>query len=106
MLGDANALLCMLIVMLYFSVIMDGFTIFNILVRHSDDAIEYACVGLKWLKIILVFFFGTVMIYYAFTVENTPLVTIGEFVLGLLLIADGVLSTVIKKKYGKKGVKK
>lgn len=106
MLGDANALLCMLIVMLFFSVIMDGFTIFNILVRHSDDAIEYACVGLKLPKIILVYFFGAVMIYYAFTVENTPLVTIAEFVLGLLLLADGVLSTVVKKKYGKKGVKK
>lgn len=106
MLGDINALLGMLIVMLFFSVIMDGFTIFNILVRHSDDAIEYACVGLKWPKIVLVFFFGVVMLYYSFSVKNTPLVTIGEFVLGLLLLADGVLSTVVKKKYGKKGVKK
>ena len=96
MLGDINALLGMLIVMLFFSVIMDGFTIFNILVRHSDDAIEYACVGLKWPKIVLVFFFGVVMLYYSFSVKNTP----------LLLLADGVLSTVVKKKYGKKGAKK
>ncbi len=106
MLGDINALLGMLIVMLYFSVIMDGFTIFNILIRHSEDAIEYACVGLKWFKIILVYFFGAVMLFYSFTVKNTPLVTIAEFLLGLLLLADGVLSTVVKKKYGKKGTKK
>lgn len=106
MLGDVNALMGMLIVMLFFSVIMDAFTIYNILVKHSDDAIEFAHVGLKWLKIIMVYFFGIVMLFYAFTVENTPLVTIAEFVLGLLLLADGVLSTVVKKKYGSKDTQK
>ena len=62
--------------------------------------------GLKWFKIILVYFFGAVMLFYSFTVKNIPLVTIAEFLLGLLLLADGVLSTVVKKKYGKKGTKK
>jgi hypothetical protein len=53
-----------------------------------------------------VYFFGAVMLFYSFTVKNIPLVTIAEFLLGLLLLADGVLSTVVKKKYGKKGTKK
>lgn len=106
MLGDINALFAMVMVMMLFSVVMDSFTLYNILVKHSDDAIEFACVGLKWLKIIMLYFFGAVMILYAFTVRNTPLMTVTEFILGLLLLADGVLSTIVKKKYGTKGTKK
>ncbi|MCM1024367.1 MAG: hypothetical protein NC395_09970 [Prevotella sp.] len=106
MLGDINALLGMILVMMLFTVVMDGFTLYNILVKHSDDAVEFACVGLKWLKIVLLFFFGAVMLFYTFTVSNTPLITITELVLGLLLIADGVLSAVVKRKYGTKGTKK
>lgn len=102
MLGDINSLYAMLMVMLFASVVMDGFTLYNILVRHSDDAIEYACIGLKWVKIVLVYFFGAVMLLYAFTVVNTVFITIAELILGLLLLADGVLSTIVKKKYGGK----
>ncbi len=102
MLGDINSLYAMLMVMLFASVVMDGFTLYNILVRHSDDAIEYACIGLKWFKIVLVYFFGAVMLLYAFTVVNTAFITIAELILGLLLLADGVLSTIVKKKYGGK----
>ncbi len=102
MLGDVNSLFAMLMVMLLFSVIMDGFTFFNILVKKSDAAIEYACIGLKWLKIIMVFIFAAVMIFYSFTVANTAFMTIAEFVLGLLLLADGVLSVIVKRKYGGK----
>lgn len=102
MLGDINALFGMLLVMLYFSVALDGYTIYNIMVKHSDDAIEYAVIGLKWFKIIMTYFFAAVMILYSLTVKNSPFIIIAELVLGLLLLADGILSTYIKKKYGAK----
>ncbi len=102
MLGDINALFGMLMVMLFVSTAIDGYTLYNILARHSDDAIEYVRVGLKWFKIVLILLFSAVMFFYSFTVPNTPFITIAELVLGLLLLADGILSIVVKKKYGGK----
>ncbi len=102
MFGDVNFLFAILIIMLYASTIIDGIALYNIFVKRTDDAVGFACTGLKWFKIILVFLLSAVMLYYSFTVANTPLLTIGEFVLGLLLIADGVLSTIAKIKYGGK----
>ncbi len=102
MFSDVNFLFGILVIMLFASVIIDGIALYNIWIKRTSDAVAFACTGLKWLKIILVYFLGAVMLYYSFTVANAPLMTVGEFVLGLLLIADGVLSTVTKIKYGGK----
>lgn len=100
MFTDPNFLFAILLIMLYVSVIIDSIALYNIFIKRSDEAINYAAAGLKCFKIIFVFFLGAVMLIYSFTVLNAPIVTIAEFVLGLLLIADGILSVIAKKKYG------
>lgn len=100
MFTDPNFLFTILLIMLYVSVIIDSIALYNIFIKQSEDAMNYAAAGLKWFKVIFVFFLGAAMLVYSFTVLNSPLVTIAEFVLGLLLIADGVLSIIAKKKYG------
>lgn len=91
-----------LILMLYLSVFMDAFVIFNIMVRKIASASEYAAAVLKWAKIAILFISAAVMFYFAIFYGFSLKVTIIMVILGVLLAADGVLSTIIKKKYGKK----
>lgn len=91
-----------LILMLYLSVFMDAFVIFNIMVRKIASASEYAAAVLKWAKITILFISAAVMFYLAVSYGFSIKVTIIMVILGILLAADGVISTIIKKKYGKK----
>lgn len=98
-LGTAAALF---ILMLYLSVFMDAFVIFSIMVRKIASANEYAAAVLKWAKIYILYIAAVVMFFFAITGGYSLRVTIIMAILGTLLAADGVLSTIIKKKYGKK----
>ena len=98
-LGTAAGLL---ILMLYLSVFMDAFVIFSIMVRKIASASEYAAAVLKWAKIFILFIAAVIMFFFAITGGYSISVTIIMAVLGILLAADGVLCTIIKKKYGKK----
>lgn len=100
MFEEVGTLFGVLIVMLFCSVLMDAFVIFRIMIKQSADAMEYASYGLKWPKIVIMFLFGLIMLFYAFAADNSTYVMIIELILGLLLIADGVLSAIIKRKFG------
>ena len=89
------------ILMLYLSVFMDAFVIFSIMVRKIASASEYAAAVLKWAKIVILFISAAVMFFFAITGGFSLKVTIIMAILGTLLAADGVISTIIKKKYGK-----
>lgn len=102
MFNDINTLFVIITVMLFVSVAIDGIALYKILAEHSDSAEEYAFNGLKWSKIIMLYLLSALMLGYSFTVANVPILTIAEFILGILLLADGVLSTVVKKKHGTK----
>ena len=91
-----------LIIMLYLAVLMDGFAIFRIMVKQNASAMEYASVGLRWPKIIMVYIFGGVMLFYSIAADNSVYIMVIEMILSLLLFADAILSTIIKRKYGKK----
>lgn len=91
-----------LILMLYLSVFMDAFVIFSIMVRKIASASEYAAAVLKWAKISILFISAALMFFFAISGGYSLKVTIIMALLGILLAADGVLSTIIKKKYGKK----
>lgn len=90
------------ILMLYLSVFMDSFVIFSIMVRKIASANEYAAAVLKWAKITILFIAALVVFYFAFFGGYSLRVVIIMSILGILLAADGVLSTIIKRKYGKK----
>lgn len=91
-----------LILMLYLSVCMDAFVIFNIMVRKIASASEYTAAVLKWAKISILFIAAAVIFFFTIFGGYSLYVTIVMAILGTLLAADGVLSTIIKKKYGKK----
>lgn len=90
------------IIMLYLSVLMDGFVIFNIMVRKIASAKEYAAAVLKWAKITILFIASALMFFFAVSGGYSVRVTVIMAILGVMLAADGVLSVIIKKKYGKK----
>lgn len=90
------------ILMLYLAVLMDAFVIFSIMVRKIASAAEYAAAVLKWAKISILYIAAVIMFFFTITGGYSLRVTIIMAILGTLLVADGVLSTIIKKKYGKK----
>lgn len=98
-LGTAAGLL---ILMLYLSVFIDAFVIFNIMVRKAVSANEYAAAALKPTKIAILLLSAGVMLFFAILYDFSISVKIIMAILGTLLAADGVISIHIKKKYGKK----
>lgn len=102
MFEEIGALAGALIIALYVSVFMDAFVIFSIMIRKVADAHEYAAAVLKWPKIIILYISGAVMLFFALTSGVSFHTAVTELVLCALLTADGAVSTVIKKKYGKK----
>ena len=90
------------IIMLYISVFMDAFVMFSIMIKKVAEAREYAAAVLKWLKIIILFISSAIMLAYAVIGDFSVYTIVVELLLCLLLLADGIISTVIKKKYGKK----
>lgn len=90
------------ILMLYLAVLMDAFVIFSIMVRKIASASEYAAAVLKWAKIAILFIAAVLMFFFAVSGGYSAGTTVIMVILGVLLAADGVLSVIIKKKYGKK----
>ncbi len=98
---EFNYLLILVLIMLFVTVFMDMISFFMIS-KGSVTVEEYATDVLKWPKVILLGIFAIVMLYYAFTTEATALTLVAELAVGVLLIADCVISAIIKKKHGKK----
>lgn len=98
---EFNYLLILVIFMLFVTVFMDLISLFMVK-RGSVTIEEYAGDVLKWAKVVLIGIFGVVMLYYAFTTMASAAVLICEILVGVLLIADCIVSAVLKIKYGKK----
>lgn len=98
-LGTAAGLL---ILMLYLSVFIDAFVIFNIMVKKAVGANEYAAAALKPAKIAILLLSAGVMFFFAILYDFSITVKIIMAILGTLLAADGIISILIKKKYGRK----
>lgn len=90
------------VVMLYIAAAMDGALMFSVAVRKIADIKEYAAAVLKWQKIALLYAAAAVVLWYLIFGGYSPYITVILAVLCVLLLADGVLSTVIKKKFGAK----
>ena len=101
-LEEVGSIAGIFIIFLYIAVLMDGFVMFNIMVRQIAEAKEYADAVLKWFKIVILYAAGVLMIFYVVGGGVSLYITVIEAVLGVLLFADAVLSTVIKSKYGRK----
>ncbi|MCH5193309.1 MAG: hypothetical protein J1F11_05055 [Oscillospiraceae bacterium] len=103
LLNEVGTIAGLVIISLYIAVIMDGFVMFNIMIREVADAKEYAAAVLKWTKIIVLYAAGAFMLLYVIDGQVSFYIKVTEGVLSLLLFADAILSTIIKSKYGKKG---
>lgn len=101
-LDEMGAVAGIFVVMLYIAAAMDGFVMFSVTVRKIADVKEYAAAVLKWHKITLLYAAAAVVLWYAVFGGYSLYITVILAVLCVLLLADGVLSTVIKKKFGAK----
>lgn len=101
-LEEVGAIAGIFIISLYIAVLMDGFVMFNIMVRQIAEAKEYAAAVLKWFKIVILYAAGVLMIFYVINGGVSLYITVIEAILGVLLFADALFSTVIKLKYSKK----
>ena len=102
-LNEVGTIAGLVIISLYIAVVMDGFVMFNIMIREVADAKEYAAAVLKWPKIIILYAAGAFMLLYVIDGKVSFYIKVIEGVLSLLLFSDAVLSTIIKSKHGKKG---
>lgn len=98
---EYNYLLILVLFMLFVTVFMDLVSLLMVK-KGSVDIEDYATAVLKWPKVILLVIFGVVMLYYAFTTTAAPLTLVAELVIGVLVIADGIIGIIIKVKHGKK----
>ena len=103
LLQEVGTIAGLVIISLYIAVVMDGFVMFNIMIREVADAKEYAAAVLKWPKIIVLYAAGAFMLLYVIDGQVSFYIKVTEGILSLLLFADAVLSTIIKTKHGKKG---
>lgn len=102
MLDEVGAVSGIFIIMLYIAAAMDGFVMFSIMVRQIADVKEYAAAVLKRHKIALLYIAAAVVLWYAVFGGYSVRITVILAVLFVLLLADGILSTIIKKKFGAK----
>lgn len=102
MLDEVGTVPGMFIIILYIAAAMDGFVIFSIMVRKIADVNEYTASVLKWNKIAVLYIAAAVILWYAAFGGYSVRVTVIMWVLCVLLLADGILSTIIKKKFGAK----
>lgn len=102
MLDEVGAVAGIFVIMLYIAAAMDGIVIFSIMVRKVADVNEYTSAVLKWKKIVLLYIAAAVVLWYAAFGGYSVRITVIMWVLCVLLLADGILSTIIKKKFGAK----
>ena len=102
LLQEVGTIAGLVIISLYIAVVMDGFVMFNIMIREVADAKEYAAAVLKWPKIIVLYAAGAFMLLYVIDGQVSFYIKVTEGILSLLLFADAILSTIIKTKHGKK----
>lgn len=102
MFKEVGAAAGIFMVMLYISVFMDAFVMFNIMIRKIAEVREYAAAVLKWPKIVILFISSAIMLAYAVIGNFSVYTVVVELLLCVLLLADGIISTIIKKKYGRK----
>jgi hypothetical protein len=76
-------------------------------IRDGKEALaEYAALCVKYLKIVMLLFAGGFFLLVAFTYGYDTATTLIHGVMGVLLIADAVVSLVIKVKYSRRYEKK
>ncbi len=92
----------LLFVMLFLIVVFDSIAMIGVFIRGSAEKSEYATYVLNWIKIVVMFIFAVIMVYFSIIMKVSVYTKIIEFAIGLLLAADSIVSTVIKIKFGRK----
>lgn len=98
---EFDYLLTLVLIMLFATAIMDTASMFMVK-NGSVDIEDYATAVLKWPKVILLGVFGIVLLYYAFTTQATAIKLVAEIVIGILMLVDCTISSIVKVRYGKK----
>ncbi len=92
----------LLFVMLFLIVVFDAIAMIGVFVRKSAEVSEYASYVLNWIKIVVLFIFAIIMVYFSIIMKVSVLTKMIELVIGILLAADSIVSAVIKIRFGRK----
>ena len=79
--------------------VMDGITFAKLKTLEGKELAEYATTFIKFYKIVINIFFAVVFIWIIFNSKMLPVYLIIFGLLAVLLIADSVISLIIKMKY-------
>lgn len=99
---DLGAAYGVFVITLYLASVIDGIVIFGVMKSKSSEVRENAAAVLKWQKIALLYIGAAVIFLYAVSGAYPFYVVVIMRILCVLLLADGIFSTVIKMKYGAK----
>ena len=92
----------LLFISLFLITVFDGIGMIGVFVKNNAEPSEYAGYVLSWIKIVILLIFAVLMIYFSIIMKVSFYTKAIEFVIGLLLAADGTASMIIKIKYGRK----
>lgn len=95
-----------ILAMLFIVAAIDFFGIIKSIKAGGEELAEYAALCVKYLKIAMLLFAGGFFLLVAFTYGYDTATTLIHGFMGFLLIADAVISLVIKLKYTKRYVNK
>ncbi|MCI7767742.1 MAG: hypothetical protein MSJ26_07185 [Oscillospiraceae bacterium] len=95
-----------ILTMLFIVAAIDFFGIIRSIRAGGEELAEYAALCVKYLKIAMLLFAGGFFLLVTFTYGYDTATTVIHGFMGFLLIADAIISLVIKLKYTKRYVKK
>ncbi len=79
--------------------VMDGITFAKFKTMKGQELTEYATTFIKFYKIVINVFFAAVFIWIIINTKMLPIYLIIFGLLAVLLLADSVISLIIKMKY-------
>ncbi|MBQ5332392.1 MAG: hypothetical protein J6K92_03915 [Oscillospiraceae bacterium] len=95
-----------ILAMLFIVAAIDFFGIIRSIRAGGEELSEYAALCVKYLKIAMLIFAGGFFLIVAFTYGYDTATTLIHGFMGFLLIADAIVSLVIKLKFSKRYVNK
>ena len=95
-----------ILLMLFVVAAVDCFGIIRSIKEGKEELAEYAALCVKYLKIAMLLFAGGFFLIVAFTYGYDITTTVIHGFMGFLLIADAVVSLIIKIKYSRRYEKK
>ena len=90
------------LLMLFIVAAVDCVGIIRSIKEGKEELAEYAALCVKYLKVAMLLFAGGFFLIVAFTYGYDPATTLIHGIMGFLLIADAVVSLVIKIKYSRR----